>query len=231
MSTFVDTSIWFAAAAKTDRSNELAKSILSSVRSPIITDHVLSETWQLLKASFGKQTGDLFWERLRQTGIRPEPVKEADIELAWHIGKRFPDFSFVDRISFAFMELRSISEVATLASDVNKYRYGARHERSFRILNRGQSLAFKLLSQAAREHKTVRLIYKGKEQIACPYLVGETNGEERAFAALGDGSWVCLVVAQVEDVELIDEPWVDAQYPGTVQRCVDTVFVDSTRAS
>jgi len=30
--------------------NELAKSILSSVRSPIITDHVLSETRQLLTA-------------------------------------------------------------------------------------------------------------------------------------------------------------------------------------
>lgn len=231
MSTFVDTSIWFAAAAKNDRSNELAKSILLSVRTPIVTDHVLSETWQLLKASFGKERGDLFWERLRQTGIRPEPVKEADIELAWHIGKRFPNFSFVDRLSFAFMELRGISEVATLTSDVNEYRYGARHERSFRILNKGQTLAFKLLSQAARERNTVRLTYKGKEQIACPYLVGETNGEERALAVSRDGSWVCLVLAQVEDVELINEPWLDAQHPGTVQRCVDTVFVDSTRTS
>lgn len=66
------------------------------------------------------------------------------------------------------MELRGISEVATFASDVQEYRYGARHECSFRIVNKGRSPVFNLLSRAATKRKTVQLIYKCKEQLACP---------------------------------------------------------------
>lgn len=44
MSTFVDSTVWFAATAKRDRNNELAKSILKSTEGWALTDHVLAET-------------------------------------------------------------------------------------------------------------------------------------------------------------------------------------------
>jgi predicted nucleic acid-binding protein len=229
MSTFIDSSVWFAAATKNDRSNERAKSILSSVRRPITTDQVLAETWMLLAKRFGHQIGDLFWERLRHAGIRAEPIKEADLELAWQIGNRFPDVSFVDRTSFAFMELRGLVQVAALTDTFSKHRYGPRLERSFRILDKGYSGAFNSLCQAAREHRTVRLTYKDREQIASPHIVGETTGEERALVLLRDGAWLCLRLAHVANVDFTHEPWLTADYPGRVQRCVDKVVVDCAK--
>lgn len=53
MSTFVDTSVWFAAACARDRNNCLAKSILLSLDGWTLTGHVLAETWQLLRTRFG----------------------------------------------------------------------------------------------------------------------------------------------------------------------------------
>lgn len=93
----------------------------------------------------------------------------------------FPDLSSIDRINSAFIELRGISEVATLATDVHEYRY----ERPFRIVNKGHSGVFNLLSQGATKRKTVWLIYKGgKEQIACPYLVGSFGSRTKLLPAI-----------------------------------------------
>jgi hypothetical protein len=74
VSTFVDTSVWFAAAAKGDRNNELAKSILQSVPDHVTTDHVLIETWLLLKSQFGRGPAEAFWERIRSSSVHIEPV-------------------------------------------------------------------------------------------------------------------------------------------------------------
>ncbi|MBW5440794.1 PIN domain-containing protein [Bradyrhizobium canariense] len=106
MSAFVDTSVWFAAAVKRDTRNERARSILRSIDQHLTTDLVLTETWQLLKAKFGKNVAESFWERLRDSGVRVEPVLRADLDAASEIGTRFPDESFclIDRTSFALME-------------------------------------------------------------------------------------------------------------------------------
>jgi predicted nucleic acid-binding protein len=48
MSPFVDTSIWYAAADSSDRSNTRAKAIVKSGEALITSDHVLVETWTLL---------------------------------------------------------------------------------------------------------------------------------------------------------------------------------------
>jgi hypothetical protein len=86
VSTFVDTSVWFAAAAKGDRNNELAKSILQSVPDHVTTDHVLIETWLLLKSQFGRGPAEAFWERIRSSSVHIEPVTPVDLEAAWTIG-------------------------------------------------------------------------------------------------------------------------------------------------
>lgn len=49
MSLFVDTSIWYAAADKSDLSNGIAKEILSRGERLVTTDYVLLETWTLLR--------------------------------------------------------------------------------------------------------------------------------------------------------------------------------------
>lgn len=61
MSTFVDSSVWFAAAVARDRNNELAKSILASLDRWTLTGHVLAETWQMLSATFGREVAETFW--------------------------------------------------------------------------------------------------------------------------------------------------------------------------
>ena len=111
MSAFVDTTVWFAAAAKRDAQNERAKSILQSIDQHLTTDLVLVETCQLLKARFGRGVAEVFWERLRDSGVRIEPIVRVDLEAASEIGARFPDesFSFVDRTSFALMDRMGIT--------------------------------------------------------------------------------------------------------------------------
>lgn len=74
MSTFVDTSVWFAAASARDRNNGPAKSILLSLDGWRLTDHVLAETWQLLSAACGSPAPSsspsrrAIWKRLRGRG-------------------------------------------------------------------------------------------------------------------------------------------------------------------
>jgi predicted nucleic acid-binding protein len=94
MSAFVDSSVWFAAAAKRDAQNERAKSILQSIDQYLMTDLVLVETCHLLMARFGRRAGEVFWERLRDSGVRIEPVTRADLDAASEIAARFPDESF-----------------------------------------------------------------------------------------------------------------------------------------
>src|SRR5436305_11242152 len=102
LSTFIDTSVWFAAINTRDAHNEVAKSILSSVSSPVLTDHVLIETWRLVNSKIHRAAADRFWSAIRNGAATLEKVTMADLEAAWTIGLTFPDqaFSIVDRTSF-----------------------------------------------------------------------------------------------------------------------------------
>ena len=105
MSIFVDSSIWFAAAAR-DHDNARAKSILRSTWDHITTDHVLVETWLLLNGRYRREVAEQFWGRIQHGGVSIEPVTMADLQAAWTIGMAFPGqaFSIVDRTIFAVME-------------------------------------------------------------------------------------------------------------------------------
>jgi predicted nucleic acid-binding protein len=50
---FVDTSMLYAAADAGDRSNARAKEVLSAGEPLITTDHVLAETWLLIRHRLG----------------------------------------------------------------------------------------------------------------------------------------------------------------------------------
>jgi predicted nucleic acid-binding protein len=136
LSLFVDTSAWYAAADASDRDNRRAKKILSGDERLVSSDHVLAETWLLLRHRMGRETAERFWEGLRSGVAAIEPVTSADLEVAWGIGQDWPDqdFSIVDRTSFALMQRLGIEQVASFDDDFAVFRYGPGRRRAFRVL-------------------------------------------------------------------------------------------------
>ena len=136
MSLFVDTSIWYAAADSSDRSNARAKAILSSGDSLITTDHILIETWTLLRYRINRSAAERFWEGLRSGVAMIEPVRLADLETAWLMGISWSDqdFSIVDRTSFAVMNRLGIDRAASLDDHFAVFRFGPRRRQSFTIV-------------------------------------------------------------------------------------------------
>lgn len=136
MSLFVDTSIWYAAADSSDRSNARAKAILKSGEPLITTDHVLIETWTLLHHRVRREAADRFWGGLRQGVADLEPVSAADLEAAWQIGLSWRDqeFSIVDRTSFAVMRRLGIERAASLDDHFAVFRFGPQRRHAFSIV-------------------------------------------------------------------------------------------------
>ncbi|MCK1298451.1 PIN domain-containing protein [Bradyrhizobium sp. 24] len=143
MSTFVDSTVWFAAAAKRDRNNE----ILSSTEGWVLTDHVLAKTWQLLRAHFAAKVADKFWKRLRDTGVRVATLTADDLEFASQI-ETSEELSLVDRTSIAFMERSKITRAATFNPKFAEHRYGRDLKNRFHIIRAGHSQAFRTLREA-----------------------------------------------------------------------------------
>jgi uncharacterized protein len=136
LSIFVDTSVWFAAANIRDRHNDRAKALLSNLDEPVLSDHVLVETWGLLNSRIHRQAAEEFWSQVRQGVASIEKVSAADLERAWAIGELFSDqnFSLVDRTSFAVMERLGLTRAASFDDDFAVYRYGRNRQRAFEIL-------------------------------------------------------------------------------------------------
>lgn len=136
MSVFVDTSVWYAAADSSDTSNRRAKEILSVGESLVTSDHVLVETWTLLRWRIHRRAAESFWEGLRGGVASVETVGSADLQAAWTMGRDFPDqdFSLVDRTSFAVMERLGLDRAASFDADFAIYRWGSHRKRAFEII-------------------------------------------------------------------------------------------------
>jgi uncharacterized protein len=136
MSLFVDTSIWYAAADASDRSNSRAKDILKSGEVLVTSDHVLIETWTLLHHRLQRKAAEQFWEGLRSGIAALEPVSLPDLEVAWEIGVSWhdQDFSIVDRTSFAVMRRLGIDRVASLDEHFAVFRFGPKRRQSFVVV-------------------------------------------------------------------------------------------------
>lgn len=102
----------------------------------VTSDHVLVETWTLLRWRLHREAAEAFWMGLRSGVASVETVGEADLQAAWTTGRDFPDqdFSLVNRTSFAVMERLGLEQVATLDDDFAVYRYGPRRTRAFEIV-------------------------------------------------------------------------------------------------
>ena len=136
MSLFVDTSIWYAAADRSDVSNARAKAILSAGEPLITSDHVLIETWTLIRHRLGRRAAERFWEGLRLGAATVETVRPADLDSAWDIGRTFrdQDFSVVDRTSFAVMRRLGIERAASLDDHFAVFRFGPNRRLAFTVL-------------------------------------------------------------------------------------------------
>ncbi len=136
MSLFVDTSIWYAAADSSDRSNARSKAILRSGETMVTSDHVLVETWTLLHHKLDRKAAEGFWEGLRSGIALIEAVTLADLEVAWDVGVswRDQDFSIVDCTSFAVMRRLGIDRVASLDAHFAVFRFGPKRRQSFHVV-------------------------------------------------------------------------------------------------
>jgi len=136
MSVFVDTSVWYAAADSGDTSNRRAKDILAADEPLVTSDHVLVETWALLRYRIRRQAAERFWEALRSGVAVIEPVGAADLEVAWQIGVAYrdQDFSIVDRTSFAVMRRLGIERAASFDDHFAVFRFGPNRRHAFAIV-------------------------------------------------------------------------------------------------
>lgn len=136
MTLFVDTSIWYAGADLDDVDHERAEAILSQGEPLLLTDHVLAETWSLIRNRIHRNAAERFWEGIRSGVALVEPVGLADLEAAWQIGLAFPDqdFSLVDRTSFAVMRRLGIERAASFDNHFAVFRYGPRQRYAFEIV-------------------------------------------------------------------------------------------------
>lgn len=133
---FVDTSVFYAAADRGDRSHAAATAVLASGERLTTTDHVLVETWALIRRRLGRDAGERWWAAIRAGAAAVEFVGPADLEAAWAIGEAFDDqdFSLVDRTSFAVMQRLGVHRVATLDPDFAVFRFGERRTKAFEIV-------------------------------------------------------------------------------------------------
>jgi predicted nucleic acid-binding protein len=136
MSLFVDTSVWYAAADSSDASNARAKLLLAAGEPLVTSDHVLVESWTLLRHRIHRKAADRFWEGLRSGVASVEPVGAADLEAAWQIGVSYgdQDFSIADRTSFAVMRRLGIDRAASFDVGFAIFRFGPHRRHAFTIL-------------------------------------------------------------------------------------------------
>lgn len=132
----MDTSVWYAAADRSDKSNFRAIELLSTAEPLVTSDHVLIETWRLIHHFLSADAAERFWEGLRSGVAGVEQTTQADLEAAWAIGEQFPDqdFSIVDRTSFALMERLGLSRVLSFDRDFSVFRYGRGRRTAFEVL-------------------------------------------------------------------------------------------------
>ncbi|HET8549255.1 MAG TPA: PIN domain-containing protein [Bryobacteraceae bacterium] len=120
---FVDSGAWFAAQVVDDAHHEEAASDLRGlIALPIVlvtTNHVVGETYTLLRVTRGYNACRRFLESLDETRRLERIFVSQDLERrAFAILDRYHDheFSFVDATSFAFMRTERIRHAFAFAS-------------------------------------------------------------------------------------------------------------------
>lgn len=137
MATFVDTSIWYAAANESDVDRDVARSLLAEHETSLVSrDHVLVELWNLVKVRTHHLAAHQAVGAIHASRARIECTTDDDLQAAEAIRVKFDDqaFSLTDRTSWALMERLGITEALSLDDHYRIYRYGPERRRAFRVL-------------------------------------------------------------------------------------------------
>jgi predicted nucleic acid-binding protein len=120
---FIDTSFWYALQERRDRRHPEARDLVRhGVGRTITSNHVLGETWMLLRRRAAHDAAVGFIDRVRRLPqlevVHIDERLESD---AWRWLRQRPDreFSFVDATSFALMRARRVREALAFDGDFN----------------------------------------------------------------------------------------------------------------
>ncbi len=136
---FVDTGAFYAAADGSDTHHTEAAAAFKARGTTgdlLTTDHVVVETWFLIRARLGRDAALQFWDAMGSGVVSVVGVSSADFVRARQIARNWPDqaFSIVDCTSFAAMERLRIHEAFAFDAHFRVYRYGRSREKALRIV-------------------------------------------------------------------------------------------------
>ena len=135
--TFVDTGGFYALADRSDRHHLAARSALARRGRTewITTDHVVVETWLLLRARLGYAAALRFWDDLGAGLATVAGLSSADLNAARGIAAAWRDqeFSFVDCTSFAFIERLGLTAALAFDAHFRVFRWGPGRRRKLRL--------------------------------------------------------------------------------------------------
>ena len=120
---FADTSFWFGLQERRDARHEAARAIVKrGVGKVVTTNHVIGETWTLLRRRSGHEAAVGFLDRLLTLpDVQIVHVDEPTEAEAWRWlrARSEREYSFVDATSFAVMRRRRIREALAFDGDFN----------------------------------------------------------------------------------------------------------------
>lgn len=136
---FVDTGAFYATADRSDRHHGAAAATFT-VHAPlgglVTTDHVVVETWYLLRARLGRDAAMRFWDAMHRGVVTVLGVGADDFVRARTIAHEWSDqaLSIVDCTSFAVMERSRIEQAFAFDRHFRIYRYGRGRRRAFTVV-------------------------------------------------------------------------------------------------
>ena len=139
MRTFVDTSGFYALASRSDRHHLAARAAFEARTDWITTDHVLVETWLLVRARLGRVAALGFWDDLERGLAVVAGLSSADLIRARAIAGEWGDqsFSLVDCTSFAFIERLGLTHAVAFDAHFGVFRWGAGRRRRLTLPTAG----------------------------------------------------------------------------------------------
>jgi uncharacterized protein len=120
---FADTSFWFGLQERRDRRHQDAGALVArGIGRVLTTNHVVGETWTLIRRRSGHSAAVGFLDRLAALpDVEVIYVDEAVEAEAWRWlrARAEREYSFVDATSFAVMRRRRIREALAFDGDFN----------------------------------------------------------------------------------------------------------------
>jgi len=139
MTLFVDTSAFFALANLADKHHaEAVAAYQANVGDDDLqtSDHVIVETWYLIRSRLGRRAAMGFWDGFDGGVIAVVGVTAGDFRRGREIAQEWPDqaFSIVDCTSFALIERLDIRRAFAFDKHFGIMRFGWRRHRALELV-------------------------------------------------------------------------------------------------